>query len=399
MASDAMEIDGFRWAGIRCGLKQAKRPDLGLIVADEVVPVAAVLTQNVVRAAPVELAAKRLVRGCARAILVNSGNANACTGRPGMKAAERTTAAVAAALGIPVNLVLPASTGIIGQVLDAERVVKAVPKLVRGASSSGAPDFARAILTTDAGPKICTSTVGPARARRPRVLGIAKGAGMIHPQLATTLVFVVTDALVGAATLAAALSIASDRTFNRISVDGDTSTNDAIFALASGRAMNTEIEQGGGAFKHLVQALSEVLGGLGEMIVADGEGAEHCVRIEVRGLAIEEDALRVARAIATSLLVKTALHGCDPNWGRILAAAGTAGVAFIPERAAIAVGDVVLVRKGVGVGGTAEGAARRIMRRPKYDITVTLGTGRGRASYLTSDIGHEYVRVNADYHT
>lgn len=390
-------VPGFRFGGVAAGIKKDGALDLGAIVADEPAAAAAVLTRNRVRAAPVEIAQARVEGGRAQAILVNSGNANACTGKPGERATRGTTAAFATALGIGDELVLPASTGVIGALLPAEKIQSAIPRLVRSLAPTGWRDFARAIMTTDRGPKIAARTLTLGGKRTAHVLGIAKGAGMIHPNMATTLAFVVTDAAVPSAVLRRSLRAATDDTFNAITVDGETSTNDTIVALASGAAGGTPIRKLDRDARRFDDALREVLSDLAQMIVADGEGAMHVARIEVQGAANEAAARAAARRIATSLLVKTALHGRDPNWGRILSALGTAGIAFDPSRVEIRFDDVTVVKKGVTLGPTAEDRAREVMKRSRFTILVRLGPGRARAHYDTCDLGAEYVRINAGY--
>ena len=392
------QVSGFRFSGIASGIKSSGELDLGLIYAEEPVAAAGVFTKNVVRAAPVGIAASRLRKGRAQAIFVNSGNANACTGVQGKEATLTTTKSVAQSLGISPNLVLPASTGVIGVQLPLGRIESHAQGLVESLSVNGASRFAKAILTTDRWTKIAMTTFNVGR-KKSTVVAIAKGAGMIHPNMATTLVFVLTDANVPASFLKKSLRDSTDLTFNRMSVDGDTSTNDSIIAMASAKVGSSEIVgQEGRAAKAFGSALTEVLNTVGERIVADGEGAERLVRICVRGATSENAAVKVARTIATSQLVKTALHGCDPNWGRILAAAGRAGVVFDPDRAEILVGDVCLFANGVPTMDAAtEKRASKIMKRKSYEIHVSLGNGRGEAHYLTCDLGHEYVTINADY--
>jgi len=387
---------GFRWAGIAAGIKKSGAPDLALLVADRACPTAALFTKNLVRAAPVDLAAARLRSGRARAVLVNSGCANACTGKPGLVAARRAADAVARALGAAPATVVPASTGVIGQLLPDERISRAAPALVAALSPRGAGAFARAIMTTDRWPKTASATLRLG-GRPVTIVGIAKGAGMIHPDMATTLAFVATDATVSTSVLRWALRTAAATTFNAVSVDGDTSTNDTLLAMASGASGAPFLAATGRSARAFVDALTGVLDALSRSIVADGEGAEHTVTLDVRGLATDAGARTIARTIATSPLVKTALHGEDPNWGRILAAAGRASVAFDPSRAEIRVGDVVIVRAGLAVGAAAEARAHAVMVRPAYEIRVTLGRGKGRARYVTCDLGAEYVRINADY--
>jgi glutamate N-acetyltransferase/amino-acid N-acetyltransferase len=393
-------VPGFRFAAARAGLKKNGAPDVALAAADEAVPAAAVFTTNLVRAAPVEIAAERARRGRARAILVNSGCANACTGDAGFAAALDTSAAVARALGSPAEEVLPASTGVIGVVLDAGKVIDEVPALVRSLSES--PDaFADAILTTDRGPKVAHAR-GEIAGRPFSLLGVAKGAGMFHPNMAplpphaTMLAFLFTDAVAGGAGLSGAIARAADATFNQATVDGDTSTNDTLVVLASGRA-GTESAPEGRVPAALEEAMTLVCEELARKMVADGEGAEHLIELHVSGLMSNDDAVRVARTVATSPLVKTALYGQDPNWGRLLGAAGRAGVPFDPSRARILVGGIAIVERGLAKGDAAEAEAHKVMTRPSYRIDLILGDGPGRSRYLTSDLGIGYVRCNADY--
>lgn len=381
---------GFRFAGVAAGLKrQAGALDLGLVVADAPAVVAGAFTRNLVRAAPVTVAERRVARGRARAILVNSGNANACTGEHGMAATLETTAAIAGALGLEADDVLPASTGVIGALLPAAKIVGAMPGLVAALGPRVEP-FSRAIMTTDRWPKLATAQAGGAR-----VLGVAKGAGMIHPDVgppqATMLVFLLTDAVVARAPLAAALHAVCDVTFNAATVDGDTSTNDSVIALASGAS---GVEPPAEALR---AALTEVCDTLARSMVRDGEGASHVAELSVRGLATDAEARLVARTVATSLLVKTALFGQDSNWGRILAAAGRAGVPFDPARAALAIGGVTILERGLPLGPEPEARATAAMHAETYSIELVLGDGPGTARYLTCDLGHGYVDVNAGY--
>ncbi|MEO0322822.1 MAG: bifunctional glutamate N-acetyltransferase/amino-acid acetyltransferase ArgJ [Myxococcota bacterium] len=390
-------VAGFRWAATSAGLKASGAADLGLIACDAPATAAAVATRNRVKAAPLVLMLERLAEGAPQAVLVNSGNANAATGAAGRRAAKRTTKAVAAALGLPARAVVPASTGVIGVPLPEAPLVAAAPGLVAQLSEEGAGAFAEAILTTDLGTKAAASSFARGK-RRHRVVGIAKGAGMIHPNLATTLAFVVTDAPVGKRFLRQALRAASDATFNRITVDGDTSTNDVVLALASGAGGGERLRGDDAGSKRFRRALTEVLEALALQVVADGEGARHVARVRVEQAPTEKAALTVARTVGTSNLVKTALHGCDPNWGRILAAAGRAGVAFDPDKAEIRIGEQVLYRRGEArMTPEVEAAASAVMQAPLFDLVVRLGAGRAKAHVWTCDLGHDYVRINADY--
>ena len=396
-----IEVPGFRFAGLHCGIKPDGRPDLGLLLCEQPAAAAAVTTRNVVRAAPVELLEDHLRAGRhrLRAVLVNSGNANACTGAAGRRTAERTAAALARRLQVPPEQVGVASTGVIGVPLPSEPIVQALPALLEAAAPTGGLAFAEAIRTTDEGPKIATDRVELSGGRHVSVMGIAKGAGMIHPRLATTLAFLVTDAPVQGRFWRTALRRAAQASFGAMTVDGDTSTNDVVLGLASGAAGGRAVGAGSDDARRLTGALGRVLEQLARMVVADGEGAEHLVRVEVSGLPDEGRARRIAERIATSVLVKTALHGRDPNWGRILAAAGAVGVPFEPQRATLRIGEVTVLRRGRPVGPQAEAQAAEVMSRPEYTIHLRLGSGPGAAHYWTCDLGHAYVRLNADYRT
>jgi glutamate N-acetyltransferase/amino-acid N-acetyltransferase len=393
--SDApIAVPGFRFASAAAGIKVEGRLDVAAIVADEPANIAAVFTRNCVQAAPVRLAKTRVRSGKASAVLVNSGNANACTGKAGLEAARATTLALAERLGVRAEAVIPASTGVIGALLPADKIIAATDRLCDALSSESAMDFARAIMTTDQWPKIASVTMPLARGEG-RVLGIAKGAGMIHPNMATTLAFVVTDIGADSKVLQRMLRSAISTTFNAISVDGDTSTNDTVLLLSSGRAGRVRADSTDA--KRFQEAVTAVLDALGRSIVRDGEGARHVARIEVSGLPSDRAARQVAQTIATSPLVKTALHGRDANWGRILAAAGRAGVPFQQDRAELRIGDETIVRNGMPVGRDAEQRAARILAEPEYTIHLSLGQKKGRAHYLTNDLGPDYIAVNANY--
>ena len=392
-------VAGFRFAATACGVKSDGALDLGLIVADEPVSVAAMFTKNRVRAAPVELSMQRVERGRAQAIVVNSGNANACTGAKGMEDAKVITSIVADELGVADEMVLMASTGIIGHPLPSERIEQALPALLAEARPDRIDDFSRAIMTTDRWPKVASIKFPIGHEQEVTVLGIAKGAGMIHPDMATTLAFVLTDAPMHSSFLKRALHSAVDRTFNMITVDGCTSTNDSIFAMSSSRVQAEPLRGSDRDARRFIDALVDVLGELGRRIVQDGEGANHVVTLEVVGAPSEEAARKIAQQIAQSLLVKTAIYGRDPNWGRIMAAAGMAGVAFDPDKVEIKFGKVLVVRKGMGISREAEEDARRVMNEPSYRIQLKLGPGKPHASVTFCDIGEEYLRLNAAYRT
>lgn len=387
---------GFRAAGLHCGIKKAGVLDLALVVSDRSGPIGGVFTTNRVVAAPVALDRLHLRHGVGRAILINSGNANACTGRPGMAAAQRTAAVVARTLGIPIHEVFIGSTGVIGRPLPVDRIIKAVPALVERVSSLGGLSAARAILTTDLKPK--------AIARRARINGrtviiggMAKGSGMIHPAMATMLGYLTTDAAITRTALQRALTQAVDDSFNCISVDGDTSTNDTVLCLANGLAGNRPITEGTSAFRQFVRLLTEVCQPLALAICRDGEGVTKVVRIEVEGARTTLQARQVANTIGTSNLVKTALFGEDANWGRVMAAIGRAGVTMDPAKINVSFGGVPMVRNGVGLGPAAERRIAKVFHRKEFTIQVKLGQGRHRSHLWTTDLSYDYVRINASY--
>jgi glutamate N-acetyltransferase / amino-acid N-acetyltransferase len=397
--TDDLTIDGFRFSAVSANIRKDGRIDLALAAADRPCVVAARYTLNFVRAAPVTVSANRTAGRTAQAVLANSGCANACTGYAGLSAAQVATGAVARELGLSSSLVLPASTGVIGQLLPSEKVVARAPELVQGLRSDGARDFAQAICTTDKFVKIAQANVGTAG----KLLGIAKGAGMIQPNVgrliptgdeamhATMLVFMFTDVQADFDTLDKALQAGVDASFNSISVDGDTSTNDTVLALASGASGKA------GSLFELTDAMTQVCNSLAEDMVRDGEGTSHVAELWVRGLSTNDAAKSIARTIGNSLLVKTAMCGQDANWGRWLAAAGRAGVPFNPSEAEIRIDGIAIVKSGQAVGDEAEKEAKVRMQLPRYVVELQLGKGPGQARFLMCDLTHEYVNVNADY--
>lgn len=387
---------GFRFAAAEAAVKKPGRLDLGLLLSEREAAVAGVFTRNRVTAAPVVLCRERLARGTARAVLVNSGNANACTGPRGLSDAARLAAALGAELGVAPEAVFPCSTGVIGLALPVERMEAALPALLATLGDDPGP-FARSMMTTDSFPKVSSRAIS-VRGRELRVLGVAKGAGMIRPDVATMLAFLATDAPVGAAALQRALAEAAEETFNRITVDGDTSTNDTVLALASGAAGGPSLEDDAAALSGLAGMLREVCRELARMMVRDGEGATKVVDVRVRGAATAEAALAIARTVAESPLVKTALHGEDPNWGRIAAALGRSG-AYGGGPFAIAIGGVPVVAAGLGLGPDAEARAHEQMKGKEYEIRIDLQEGAGEAAVTTCDLTAEYVKINADYRT
>jgi len=393
MRTDAI-IAGFRSAGIACGLKKNGKKDLGLIICDGPASVAGVFTRNRIQAAPVLLDRRRIADGVCRAVVINSGNANCCTGERGLRDAETVAAAVADALQAPENQVLTASTGVIGEPLPVERICRAVPRLVEACRPEGLFDLAASIMTTDTVPKLETAA-GSIDGKPFRLAGVAKGAGMIRPDMATMLCFVLSDVRCEPDALAGMLRSSVDRTFNRITVDGDTSTNDTVLLMAGGAAEATVA--GASARSAFQNALDDLLMRLARALVKDGEGATKLVEIRVRGAASDDAARRIADTIANSSLVKTALFGEDANWGRILGAAGRAGVELNPERLDLYFDSVQMVSGGVGRGKEIEAQATRVLQKPEFTITVDLNTGQGQAMALTCDFSLDYVRINADY--
>jgi glutamate N-acetyltransferase/amino-acid N-acetyltransferase len=391
----------FSFSAAACGLKQ-KALDLALLVSEAPAVAAAVFTTNRVHAAPVVVSHAHLRRSPpkTRGIIVNSGNANCCTGPEGIAAAQATAAKVASELdGLPSSEVLVCSTGVIGAPLRVEKILKAVPELVRRrrASAEAFAEFTRAIMTTDTRPKWAAAEcrIG---GKAVRILGCCKGAGMIEPHMATMLGFLATDAGIGSVLLSEALRRAVGPTFNSITVDGDTSTNDTVAILANGQSGARRIEREGADFEKFSAALEKVCRSLALQIVADGEGAQRVIEIEVRGAPSDGDADRVARTIANSPLVKTALAGADPNWGRILAAAGRAGVSFDFERADIQLAGISVCKNG-RESKFSEAVVHQRMLAKHVPILVNLKSGKGTARVWTCDFTGEYVDINASYRT
>lgn len=388
---------GFTAAGVAAGIKKSGAPDVAVIAGDRTIPAAGVFTTNRAVAAPVVVSLEHLhaSAGRARAVVVNSGCANACTGANGIEVARIMTAEVARALDCEAEEVLVASTGVIGVSLDPSTVSRGIIAAASALSRDGHASAARAIMTTDPSPKeyAVRATIGD---RAFHVGGMAKGAGMIEPNMATMLAFVTTDVDVDPATLHRALTEVANETFNAITVDGECSTNDSLLLLASGASGVTVDED---FYPHFVEALHAVCLALALAIVRGGEGATKLVTVRVTGGASYEDARRAARAIANSLLVKTAVHGGDPNWGRLVAVAGRSGVAFDLARARVQIGDVVLFAGGRPFDERAPEAAD-YLRGETIVLTVDLGTGGPHSATMwTCDLSAEYVKINAEYRT
>jgi len=387
---------GFRTAGIAAGVKKNGEKDLGLVISDVPASLAGVFTRNLVQAAPVLLAKERIQRGTCRAVIANSGNANCCTGDQGMRDARAMTESVASEMGTPADDVLVASTGVIGEPLPIDTVLEAVPRLVRSCETGDIDSFARSIMTTDTVPKVVTRQAD-LNGNSCLVTGVAKGSGMIRPDMATMLCFVLTDAAIPASVLQEMLTEANERSFNRITIDGDTSTNDTVLLLANGLSgMRVDSNDGRQSFQ---ETLDRVVRDLARMIVSDGEGATKLVDINIKHAPSEQSARVIADTVAHSSLVKTALFGEDANWGRILAAVGRSGVPMEPDLVDIYFGDILMVEKGMGCGRKAEAEATEVLKTPEFSLTIDLNSGTGSATVLTCDLSVDYVKINADYRT
>ena len=394
-----MEIKGFRFSAVEAAIKKPGRLDLALIESIQPATTAAVFTTNNVKAAPVLLCMERVAVCPIRALVVNSGNANACTGKQGFEDARETARLVARYLDIDEVEVLVASTGVIGVPLPMDRLTIALHPLVENLQDGAGLDVvAKAIMTTDTFPKM-ESRLGTADGKPYTIAGVAKGAGMIMPNMATMLAFIVTDAAVELEWLEQIFSAACDVSFNAITVDGDTSTNDMALILANGVAGNEPLGPHSEGASEFVGLLNEVLLSLAQQIVRDGEGATKFVTVTVTGALNDTQAKKAAMAIANSSLVKTAFFGQDANWGRILAAVGYSGVTVDQDRIDLHFDDVLMAKNGVFAGGDAEERGSTVLKQKEFAVTVDLKLGMGCATVYTSDLSHEYVSINADYRT
>ncbi len=392
---------GFQWGAVKAGIKASGKLDLAAVVSTKGTNGAAMFTRNQVVAAPVTVGRRHLAAtgGRVGAVLVNAGNANCATGQPGIDACLHTCAAAAETFGCIFDEVIPSSTGIIGVPFPEEKVISALPALraTLGETPEHAEMFARAIMTTDTRMKIAQAAIDVDRAEV-RIFGVAKGAGMIHPQLgpphATMLVYLFTDVAADSEELGDLLESAVEWSFNSISIDGDTSTNDTVLLLASGTSGVKLNERSGEAFS---EALRQVCSSLAHQIVDDGEGVGHVVTLHVTGARTEAEAKQIAKAIAHSPLCKTAWSSADPNWGRLLAAAGYSGVAFDPSLVRIVIEDQPVFELGVRSPLFDKAAAHAAMLKREYTIRLDMGIGRAECRFLTCDLTEQYVRINADY--
>ena len=392
---DSVHVPGFLGSSVVSGIKSGGNRDLSLIFSEVPARAAGVFTTNRFKAAPVVLDMKRIKKGCAQALIVNSGNANAATGTKGHRDAAAMSRTVSEVLGIQDELVLVASTGIIGERLPIEKITRSAGPLVEGLNPDGIGAVAEGIMTTDRFPKIEHRRCS-AGGKEITICGIAKGAGMIEPNMATMLSFILTDADIDQACLAALFRESADRSFNAITVDGCMSTNDTAIILANGVAGNSPVNEISNGFKGFREALLDVMESLARSIVRDGEGATKLIEVVVEGAKTAGDARTIAYAIAHSNLVKTAFFGEDPNWGRIISAAGSTAVPFPIDSLELYLEDMPLFIKGSGVPGKK---AAEIMKRDSMRILVRLGMGEERFRVYTSDLSHEYVDINALYHS
>ena len=390
------KVKGFLFSGISAGIKKDGRRDLGLIYSEVPAQVAGLFTANVVKAAPVLLGMERIKRGFCQAIIANSGNANACTGSLGLRDAKRVSSFVAKRLGIDERLVLPSSTGVIGSPLPVRKIEGRIPELIDHLSPEGWMNTVEAIMTTDTFPKVEVATCR-LKGKQVKLCGMVKGAGMIRPNLATLLSFLVTDASIDAPLLQQMLERSVKASYNRITIDGETSTNDTVLLLANGRAGHPFLSRMDREGKVFQSMLSKVCQGLAESLVKDGEGATKFIEILIRGARNEEDAKQAAYAVAHSPLVKTAFFGEDANWGRILCALGHSGAQINPHRIDLFFDKAPVVKNGTGVGYRLEEKAGQILKKRFFKVIVDLHQGKSEFSVLTTDLSIDYVKINASY--
>lgn len=390
------KVSGFLFSGISAGIKRDGKRDLGLIYSEVPAQVAGLFTTNAVKAAPVQLDMERIKKGLCQAIIVNSGNANACTGSQGLRDAKRVSSSVARKLGIKEQLVFPSSTGVIGSPLPMKKIGEGIPELIDHLSPEGWMNTVEAIMTTDTFPKIEVATCR-IHGKQVKLCGMIKGSGMIRPNLATMLSFLVTDAHIKAPLLRRMLEKIAEESYNRITIDGETSTNDTVLILANGKAGHpplSRMDRDGEAFQSV---LLKVCQHLAESLVKDGEGATKFIEILIRGARNKEEAKRAAYAIAHSPLVKTAFFGEDANWGRILCALGHCGVRINPNRIDVFFDKAPIVKNGMGKGSPLEEKASQILKKKAFKVTVDLYQGKSQFSVLTTDLSLDYVKINASY--
>ncbi len=387
---------GFCFSAIEAAIKAPGRKDLALIFSEAPAAAAGVFTTNKIKAAPVKLGIAKISSGVAQAIIINSGNANACTGKQGIKDAKETIDMTAKHLGIDSKLVYVSSTGVIGRVMPMDRIKKAIPMLIKTMASASLDDVAKAIMTTDTFPKISSRKIS-INGRTGTIAAIAKGAGMISPNMATMLCFILTDIAIEQKALDKALRHAVNNSFNRLTIDNDMSTNDTVLIMANGMLGNAQLKRTSPHYLKFEKALSLTAYNLSKMIALDGEGATKLIIVRVKRAKTSKDAGMIARAIANSPLVKTAIYGNDPNWGRIIAAIGYSGADVKEEKIGITINNTRIVRNGIGVTNREE--KKSIFSKKEVVIEVDIGVGEKEAEILTCDLTEEYIRVNAAYTT
>jgi len=391
-------IPGFMFSGISAGIKEGEERDLALFYSVTPATVAGVFTTNRVKAAPVLVNKMRMRRKRCQAIIVNSGNANSCTGERGIRDADAMADAAAEVLRIPRELVMVSSTGVIGKPLPMDRIISHIPRLIGNLSPHGLLNAAKAIMTTDTFPKVMMERCSIGQ-REIRICGVAKGSGMIMPRMATLLCFVMTDAAIESASLQMALSSAQESSFGRITVDGDNSTNDTVLVLANGMANNPPISPESADYSRFKDLLTAVLHELATMVVKDGEGATKFIEVRVEGARSEADAKKAALTVANSSLVKTAFFGEDANWGRIAAAIGRSGVPINPNALDILLGEVPVALGGMTTGEAYQEEAGRVLKADSVVVTIRLHQGNAHTSIYTCDLSTDYVKINAHYRT
>ncbi len=387
---------GFHYATVSAGIKAPRRKDMALIFSETEATIAGTFTTNAVKAAPVQTCLKKIKSGKARAIVVNSGNANACTGIQGTKDIRHIISLVSQQLGIPSDHTYMCSTGVIGTPLPMIKIVPAINKLTENLGNASLRNVAKAMMTTDTFPKTVSKKIRIGK-KTGTISGVCKGAGMIAPHMATMLCFILTDIAIDQKTLNVLLRRSVEQSFNRITIDGDMSTNDTVLMMANGIIGNVPVKRSSPSFDTIQKALNELTDNLSRLIVTDAEGATKAVEILIRNSKNKSEAEAAAFAVANSLLVKTALYGKNPNWGRIMAALGYAGITFNPERTDIYFNAVKVVAGGVS--NHRDRMATKALSRQKLKITIDLHQGSASALVLTSDLSEQYVRINADYRT
>ncbi|RJQ44677.1 MAG: bifunctional glutamate N-acetyltransferase/amino-acid acetyltransferase ArgJ [Nitrospiraceae bacterium] len=396
MPRHSVIVPGFSFSGIPAGIKKSGALDLALIFSEKPATTAGSFTTNKIKAAPVKLSMKQISAHQGQAIIINSGNANACTGNGGYKNAQGMARMTAKALGISSSLVYVSSTGVIGRPLPIEKIRKAIPHLTGKLSPFDLDKVASSIMTTDTFAKIYSKKIRIGT-NTGTMAGIAKGAGMICPNMATMLCFIMTDIAITPHALTSALGDAVKESFNRISIDNDMSTNDTVMIMANGLLKNKPLSKNSPFFKAFTDGLCDLTHKLSKMIVTDGEGATKFIEITITGARTETDAEIIARSVANSMLVKTAIYGRDPNWGRIIAAVGYSGIQVIEKKIDIYLNRIKLVNKGTGTG--KESIATHQLARKNISILIDLGLGRKSAKALTCDMTEKYVQINAHYTT